>query len=76
MQRLIYIEGAPKEVITDNGSHFTAHDVNAFLEGLDIKHIFVPLYSPSSNGLVERANRLLKEGLQTAVANSTFLYFC
>lgn len=33
-----------------------------------IKHLKVALYSPTSNGLVERVNTFLKEGVQTSIA--------
>lgn len=43
-------------------------EMNNFISSLNISHLKVALYSPSSNGLVERANRILKEGIQTALS--------
>ena len=53
--------GAPKEMVTDNGSHFkNIHEktVNQALGDVErtfgIKHIFIRAYHPQSNGKVER----------------------
>lgn len=55
-------------MVTDNGTQFKSHQMVKFIQDQGIKHLTVALYSPSSNGLVERINRFLKEGIQTALS--------
>lgn len=66
-ESIFKVEGPPVAIVTDNGLHFVSKQMEAFLRKFDVKHFQVALYSPSSNRL-ERANRFLKEGIQTALA--------
>lgn len=56
-------EGNPLELVTDNGPSFV---FEAFLAAQEITHCHSSIYYPQSNGEVERWNRVLKDGLQTA----------
>lgn len=60
--------GIPTDITTDNGVQFGTQFSN-YLTKLGIQHKKSPLYSPSTNGNVERFNRTLKEG--TAAHMST-----
>ena len=63
----IYLrEGLPENIVTDNGVQFTSHKMKDFLIKHNIKHSKSALYHPQGNGLVERMNRTIKEGIQIA----------
>ena len=56
--------GPPSVLVTDNGSQFTAAEMEQFLKQLNIRHVHSsPLY-PRSNGMVERLHRVLRERLK------------
>jgi hypothetical protein len=59
-QDLVANEGIPEEVLTDNGTHFTADIVKEFFESQKIKHIRSAPYHPSANGMAERSIRTMK----------------
>ena len=69
LQDLFLREGVPKEILTDNGVQFLSQDMQDFLKSNNILHIRTPLYSPKSNGRVERFNKILVECIQLAVQN-------
>lgn len=62
LQKAIDTYGAPKEVVSDNGSHFkkphskrvVAQPLREVEEKYAIKHIFIKAYHPQSNGKIER----------------------
>lgn len=60
LDTIFNIEGFPKVIITDNGTHFVSQKICSFLKAHDISHFRVALYSPASNGLVERGNKIIK----------------
>lgn len=70
LSRVFKSEGPPKEIVTDNGSHFCSSTTQEFFSMHAIKYLKVALYSPSSNGLIERMNRFIKEGIQKALASN------
>ena len=53
-------EGLPEFLVTDNGVQLTKE----FLKGIGITHLHASLYHPQTNGIVERMNRTVKEGIQ------------
>jgi hypothetical protein len=55
----------PVEVLSDNGPEFIGEAFNEMLRSYGIRHIYTTPNRPSSNGLVERANRTLLELLRT-----------
>jgi hypothetical protein len=54
----------PRRVLTDNGSEFVGAAFESVLEKYGIVHQLTTPYHPSSNGLVERANRTLLQLLR------------
>ncbi len=48
----------------DNGPQFQSHKFQVFLEEAGVKGLPVANYNPWENGLVERWNKMLKEGIQ------------
>ena len=61
----------PNKLLTDNSTEFTSGEFADFLDEFGITHILTTPYKPSSNGLVERANRTLTELLRSLSANAT-----
>ena len=57
--------GFPEEIVSDNGRHFVSQEFQQFLRSNNIKHVRSSLYSPRSNGKVERFHRYLKKNFQT-----------
>ena len=53
----------PKYIISDNGRQFRNTQMKKFLKLNNIKQILVPEYTPSSNGISERANKIITEAL-------------
>lgn len=56
--------GLPQEIVTDNGRQFVSDTFESYLAERDITHLRTTPYHPQANGLVERFNRVLKEGVQ------------
>ncbi|XP_024871929.1 protein NYNRIN-like [Temnothorax curvispinosus] len=56
---VIFRWGAPRVLLTDNGTEFVNRDLRALAEQYGIKHSTVPPYHPQANP-VERVNRVLK----------------
>jgi transposase InsO family protein len=64
---IIHRFGVPNSIITDNGSQFTGRK---FLEFCDKHHIcvdWVAVTHPQTNGLVERANGMILQGLKPRI---------
>lgn len=56
--------GVPAVVTTDQGRQFQSHLHTAFTKILGVHQIRTSPYHPSSNGIVERFHRTLKQGLK------------
>ncbi|GJW30272.1 reverse transcriptase domain-containing protein [Tanacetum coccineum] len=54
----------PGEIISDNGKQFSDNPFNDWCDKLNITQRFALVKHPQSNGLVERANRSLGEGIK------------
>ena len=59
-------EGYPREIVSDNGTHFTSSDFRQYLREVGVRQIRVTPYHPAGSGAVERANRTVKAALQAA----------
>ncbi len=64
LQSLFARYGCPDELVMDNGPQFWSHEFQVFLEETGVKGLPVANYNPWENGLVERWNKTLKEGIQ------------
>lgn len=58
--------GAHPEVVTDNGSQFTAKDFKELVRDFALAHIRIRTYHPESNGKLERFHRSTREALEPA----------
>ncbi|GJW54808.1 reverse transcriptase domain-containing protein [Tanacetum coccineum] len=56
--------GLPGEIISDNGKQFSDNPFKDWCDKLNITQRFASVKHPQSNGLVERANRSLGEGIK------------
>ena len=63
--------GIPQTVVTDNVSCFVSAEFKEFLTKNDICHITSAPYHPFSNGLAERAEQTVKQGIKKLWQGST-----
>jgi putative transposase len=63
IQQALEKTGAKPEIVTDNGSQFTAKDFKQLVRQFDLEHIRIRTYHPESNGRVERLHRSTREAL-------------
>ena len=63
----IYIFGAPKSILTDQGINFLSELIQNFENLFPIKHIKTAAYHPQSNGSIERMHSTLKDLLKTCL---------
>ncbi|GKA56813.1 reverse transcriptase domain-containing protein [Tanacetum coccineum] len=56
--------GLPGEIVSDNGKQFRDNPFKDWCEKLSIHQCFASVKHPQTNGLVERANRSLGEGIK------------
>ena len=49
---------------SDNGPQFISSEFQQFCKTNGIRHILVAAYHPKSNGLAERAVKIVKDGLK------------
>nr|GEV54029.1 reverse transcriptase domain-containing protein [Tanacetum cinerariifolium] len=56
--------GLPGEIVSDNGKQFSDNPFKDWCDKLNITQRFALVNHPQSNGLIERANRSLGEGIK------------
>jgi transposase InsO family protein len=66
LDKLAATWGYPKELLSDNGSQFTSAEFQDYCTRRDIKHLLAAVYTPTTNGKVERLNREIKQALKRA----------
>jgi transposase InsO family protein len=59
IKEIMYMFDAPNNIITDNGTQFTAREFNDFCADSGIKINYVSVSHPQSNGQVERSGMIL-----------------
>ncbi|CDF40922.1 unnamed protein product [Chondrus crispus] len=64
----VYVYGAPRYVLTDNGPQFAAKFFDAVCALLGVRHYLTTAYHPQTNGQTERFNRTLVQRLRHYVA--------
>ncbi|XP_016164614.1 uncharacterized protein LOC107607148 [Arachis ipaensis] len=62
--------GIPKEIISDNGRHFTDNKLGSFLKKFNIQHHFSSVEHPQSNGQAETANRIILQAMKRKLDNA------
>jgi len=67
--RILTVIGIPDFVTSDRGKEFVNSTLKALLEYANVSHLLSTSHHPESNGLVERFNRTLKEGLRKYASN-------
>jgi putative transposase len=55
--------GTKPQIVSDNGTQFTAADFKALVRQFEIEHIRIRTYHPESNGVLERFHRSTREEL-------------
>ena len=63
----IYLFGAPRNILTDQGQNFVSDLIQNFENMFRIKHIKTTAYHPQSNGALERAHSTIKNLLKTSI---------
>ncbi|GKE43678.1 reverse transcriptase domain-containing protein [Tanacetum coccineum] len=61
---IVYRFGLPGEIVSDNRKQFRDNPFRDWCEQLNIKQCFASVKHLQTNGLVERANRSLGEGIK------------
>ncbi|KRY35447.1 Uncharacterized protein T01_5966 [Trichinella spiralis] len=64
LRQIFSIHGLPDIIVSDNGTQFTSHIFQEYLNKGGIKHITSASFHPSSNGQAERMVRITKEFLK------------
>nr|GEV05434.1 reverse transcriptase domain-containing protein [Tanacetum cinerariifolium] len=59
--------GIPGDIISDNGKQFSDNPFKDWCDKLNITHRFASVKQPQSNGLVERANQSMREGIKSRI---------
>jgi transposase InsO family protein len=59
----------PKAITVDTGTQFDAKTFKAFCDQISTKIHFASVRHPESNGLVERANGIIKTGIMKSIFN-------
>ena len=67
IKSIIFRFGVPHNIITDNGTNFTAAEFQNFCEELGIKINYASVVHPQSNGQVEKANGLVCGGIKKRI---------
>jgi hypothetical protein len=64
VEKIMYKFGVPNNIITDNGTQFTAREFKDFCPNLGIKINYASVSHPLSNGQVELSNGMILQGLK------------
>ena len=63
LQEALERTGAKPQVVSDNGTQFTASEFKDLVKRFEIEHIRIRTYHPESNGTLERFHRSTREAL-------------
>ena len=67
LNRIVYRYGTPTNILTDQGTNFESSLIKSLCTSLKINKLRSTAYHPSTNGLVERVNRTIKQMLSCYV---------
>jgi transposase InsO family protein len=67
IKEIMYRFGMPNNIITDNGTQFTAREFKDFCADSSIKINYASASHPLSNGQVERSNGMILQGLKPRI---------
>ena len=71
LKKVIFLRfGTPRALISDGGSHFCNHVIEALLKEYGVTHKIATLYHPQTSGQVKVSNRELKWILEKIVSSS------
>ena len=70
ISEVVHCYGVPHNIITENGSNFTADEVKTWCGNMGIKLDYASVYHPQTNGQVERANGLIMRGIKPRLVRS------
>lgn len=65
--QILPLWGAPVQIESDQGTHFTGQIMQSMCKMLNIKQRFHVPYRPQSSGIVERSNRTIKESISKQI---------
>jgi putative transposase len=63
IQQALESTGAKPQVVSDNGTQFTAAEFKDLVKRFELEHIRIRTYHPESNGTLERYHRTTREAL-------------
>jgi len=66
--------GVPHRILSNNGTQFTSKKFENFCERHTIKHYRSSIYHPMTNGQVERANRIILQGIKARIFDRLSAY--
>ncbi|GKA35825.1 reverse transcriptase domain-containing protein [Tanacetum coccineum] len=69
MDNIICRYGLPRVIVTDNGAQLVSDPFKSWCTRFEIQQMNTAVAHPQANGLVERANRSLMEGIKTSQSN-------
>jgi transposase InsO family protein len=64
IKSIVFRFGVPHNIITDNGTNFTAKEFKSYYESMGIKLKFASVVHPKTNGQVEKVNGLICNGIK------------
>jgi transposase InsO family protein len=67
IKEIMYMFGVPNNVISDNGTQFTARELKDFCADSGIKINYASVSHPQCNGKVERSNDMILQGLRPSI---------
>jgi transposase InsO family protein len=71
LRRVICFGGVPRQIRTDQGSHFTGNSYESFCADLKLPHITVAPYHHAATGQVERLHATLEDMIATSLTTPT-----
>lgn len=70
VKSVVSVHGAPRQIVTDNGSEFVNKVLEELCKTLKVSHTTTTPYHPSSNGIVERANGTIVKILRSLASDN------